>query len=213
MIRAASSLALLAFGLATLSGCGSGHTVTTPPKPRTSPSATISAPPDAVGINSFTQLFGTPLPANPTAAKVIAGFREAQVLWDESTENLFLVSPVTEYVVGDARKHLNAVLAAEENNNYLPAGSDRFWNTNVISITAHGATVTTCDDGTKYVQQDPNTGQTLPAAPPDQQYLFEIWNLVPMDGHWAITSFTVTAYPDPRAQACKPIPAGKHAKA
>ena len=204
MIRTAVSIALVVFGFIGLSGCGSGRPAATPSRPSASPSATISAPPDAVGINGFTQLFGTPLPANLAAARVMASFREAMVLWGESSENLFLAPPVTDYVVGDARKHLNAVLATEKKDNYLPAGTDRLWNTKVTAVSADSATLTTCDDGTKYVQENPNTGETLPTAAPDQQYLFEIWNLVPLDGHWAITSFTLVLSPDPRAAACKP---------
>lgn len=204
MIRMAGSVALITFGLVGASGCGSGHPAATPAKSGASPSATISAPPDAVGINAFTQLFGTPLPANPAAARVMASFREAMVLWGESEGNLFLAPQVTDYVVGDARKHLNAAMAAEKKDNFLPAGTDRLWNTKVTAISAASATLTTCDDGTKYVQESPNTGETLPPAPPDQQYLFEIWNLVPGDGHWAITSFTLVTNPDSRAAACKP---------
>jgi hypothetical protein len=203
MIRTAVSMALVALGLAGLSGCGSGHPAATLAKPGVSIRATISAPPDAVAINAFTQLFGTPLPANPAAARVMASFREAMVLWDESTGNLFLAPSVTEYVVGDARTHLNAVLATEKKDNYLPAGTDRFWNSKVTAITTDSATLATCDDGTKYVQENPNTGETLPPAPPDRQYLFETWNLVPLDGHWAITSFTLVFSPDSRAAACK----------
>jgi hypothetical protein len=147
MIRTAVSVALVAFGFAGLSGCGSGHRAAIPAKPGASPSATISAPPDAVGINAFTQLFGTPLPADPAAARVMASFREAMVLWGESTGNLFLAPSVTDYVVGDARKHLNAVLAIEKKDNYLPAGTDRLWDTKVTAITTGSATLTTCDDG------------------------------------------------------------------
>ena len=203
MIRAVVSMALVAFGLAGLSGCGSGHPAG-PAGAGASEVATISAPPDAVGINGFTQLFATPLPASPAAAQVMASFREAMVLWDESMGNLFLAPPVTSYVVGDARKHLDVVLAAEKKDNYLPVGTDRFWNTKVTTITAHSATITTCDDGTKYTQENPDTGETLPAPPLDQQYLFETWNFVPLDGHWAINSFTLALSPDPRAAACKP---------
>lgn len=149
-------------------------------------------------------MFGTPLPASPAAARVMASFREAMVLWDESAGNLFLAPPVTDYVVGDARKNLNTVLAAEKKDNFLPAGTDRFWNTKVTAITAHSATITTCDDGTKSVEENPTTGELLPAPPLDQQYLFEAWNLLPLHGHWAITSFTLVFTPDPRAAACEP---------
>lgn len=204
MIRTAASVALVAFGLVGLSGCGPGHPATTPPKPGASLSAAISAPPSAVGINGFTQLFGTPLPASPAAARVMASFREALVFWDESEGNLFLAPPVTDYVVRDARKNLNEVLAAEKKDNYVPAGTDRFWNTKVTAITVHSAAVTTCDDGTKAVMENPNTGELMPAPPLDQQYLFETWNFVPLHGHWALTSFTLVYVPDPRAAACEP---------
>jgi hypothetical protein len=157
-----------------------------------------------VGINGYTQLFGTPMPASPAAAPVMASFREAQVLWDESLGNLFLASPVTDYVVGDARKTLNTVLAAEKKNGYLPTGTDRFWSTKVTAITVHSATVTTCDDGTKSEMENPDTGQLMPDAPSDQQYAFETWNFVPLHGHWAITSFALALSPDPRATARKP---------
>jgi hypothetical protein len=97
----------------------------------------------------------------------------------------------TDYVVGDARKNLNAVLAAEKKNNFLPAGTDRLWSTKVTPIAVHRATITTCDDGTKSVEENPNTGELLPAPPLDQQFLFETWNFVP--AAWALGHHLVHA--------------------
>lgn len=204
MIRTAVSALLVAFGITGLSGCGSGRPAATTSRPGESPSATISAPPDSVGINGSVQLFATPLPASLPAARVMASFREAIVAWDESVGNLFLAPPVTDYVVGDVRKDLDAALAAEKKDNYVPSGTDRLWDTKVTAITAHSATITTCEDETKAVLENPDTGELLPAPPLDQQYMFETWNLVPMHGHWAITSVAVAYIPDPSAAACDP---------
>ena len=47
---------------------------------------------NTVRIGRFTQIFDTPLPADPAQASVVEGFRTAMILWDKSQENLMLVS-------------------------------------------------------------------------------------------------------------------------
>ena len=57
---------------------------------------------ETIRIGRFTQIFDTPLPADPAQASVVEGFHTAMILWDKSQENLMLVSPVTAYVTGSA---------------------------------------------------------------------------------------------------------------
>jgi hypothetical protein len=151
-------------------------------------------------------VFATPLPTNAAQAKVIVGFRAGQILWDKSDIAWRLVAPVTDYVTGDALKHLIAAMTAGKTHDLVPAGTDRYFMTRVTAITGRSAIVTTCDDGSKFTSDNPHTGQEVPGfkAPPNQAYIFETWHMVQLSGHWAITAFSLATLPDSRAAPCQP---------
>jgi hypothetical protein len=159
---------------------------------------------DSVRIGPFTQVFSTPLPADPAQARVIADFREAQILWVKSDGAWHLIAPVTRYVTGDALSHLTVAVSENKSHDLVPAGTDRMFMTRVTGLTGTTATVMTCDDSSKYAEQDPRTGQVNPAYTPalDQAYLFETWQMVQLSGHWAISALSVASLPDRAAQPC-----------
>jgi hypothetical protein len=167
--------------------------------------ASVSVP-ASVRISGYTQVFATPLPASAAQAVVIESFREAEVLWTRSQIAWRLVAPATQYITGVARSHLSASVARGKQEGVIPAGGDRLFMTRVTAINGRSATVTTCDDGTKFREKDASTGQIDPAftGKPDQDYLFETWHLVGMSGHWAISTFTVAELPDKSADHCQP---------
>jgi hypothetical protein len=184
----------------------------TPPKSSGGPSAPKKTVParvttQTVRVGRFTQIFDTPLPADPAQASVVEGFRTGMILWDKSTEALRLVSPVTASVTGDALHDLNASLVSAKGAEVVPAGADRFFKTRVTVISGTSATITTCDDGTKFEEVNPSTGVPDPAynAPADQQYLFETWQMVRLGGHWAISGISPVSLPDSRAKSCQPL--------
>jgi hypothetical protein len=148
-------------------------------------------------------VFATLLPANPAQASVVEGFREGQVLGGKSNVALRPVAPVTSYVTGDALTHLIAAVNAGKARDLVPAGTERFFRTRVTAITGRSATATACDDGSKFKEENPRTGQA-PSPQPGQAYLFETWRMVRLAGHWAITAFSLAALPDPRAAPCRP---------
>jgi hypothetical protein len=198
--RVAMTLLLLS-GLMALPACGSStkHTATTA-RP-----ASLSVP-ASVRIGGYTQVFATPLPANEAQASVIESFREAQVLWTRSLVAWRLVAPVTRYVTGVARTRLSASVARGKQYGVVPTGGDRLFMARVTALSGRSATVTTCDDGSKFREAFASTGQIDPAftAKPDQAYLFETWHLVEAAGHWAINTFTVAELPDKSAGHCQP---------
>jgi hypothetical protein len=151
-------------------------------------------------------VFDGPLPANPAQASVVAGFREAMTLWDKSEIAWRLTAPVTDYVTGDALTRLNAATNASRAKDLVSAGTDRFFLTRVISIAGDSATVTTCDDGSKYEEENPRTGRidTAYSTPPDQAYLFETWHMAWRSGHWAVASFSLATPTDPHTKLCQP---------
>lgn len=183
--------------------CGSGSSAA--PK-KTSPARVTT---EAVRIGRFTQVFDTPLPADPAGAGVVEGFRTATILWDKSQENLVLVSPVTAYVTGSALHGLKASLAYMNTGEMVPSGADRYFKTRVTVISGTSATITTCDDGSKLEEVNPGTGVPDPAynAPADQQYLFETWQMTRLGGHWAVSAVSPVTLPDSRAKPCQPLPA------
>jgi len=163
-----------------------------------------------VHIGPYTQVFAGPLPANPAQAGVVEGFREGWVLWDRSQDARRLVPPVRDYVTGQALAHLTDSVKNGRAHDVIPAGVDRFFMTRVTSITSRNAVVATCDDGSKFREQNPRTGKVDPnfLGSPGQQYLFETWRMVRLSGHWAITGLSIAALPSLSAEPCQPGMAG-----
>lgn len=159
-----------------------------------------------VHIGSYTQVFAGPLPANPAQAGVVEGFREGEVLWDKSETARHLVSPVRDYVTGQALTNLTSAVKAYKARDLVPAGADRLFMTRVTAITAHNATLATCDDISKFKEENPRTGKVnVSFVPtPGQSYLFETWRMVRLSGHWAITAVSVASLPSRGAEPCQP---------
>lgn len=162
-----------------------------------------------VRIGRYTQVFDTPLPADPAQASVVEGFRTAMTLWTRSQENMMLVPPVTAYVTGTALSGLRASLVRLKADAVVPAGADRFFKTRATFISATSATITTCDDGSMTGAVNPGTGVPDPAYSPsaDQKYMFETWPMTRLGGHWAISAPpSLVTLPDSRAKPCQPLP-------
>jgi len=195
MSRPGAFTALMLSGLLLLSACGSGT-------PASHAAAHVGG---VVHIGPYTQVFG-PLPANPAQAGVVEGFREAWVLWDRSENAHHLVPPVRDYVTGQALTHLEAAMKAGKAHDLVPAGADRFFMTRVTAITGHNATVATCDDGSRFKEENPRTGTVNVAfvPTPGQAYLFETWRMVRLSGHWAISALSVASLPSRSAEPCQP---------
>jgi hypothetical protein len=196
MGRHGAFAALMLSGLLLLSACGSGA-------PASRPAVRVSS---VVHIGPYTQVFASPLPANPAQAGVVESFREGQVLWDKSENAQHLVPPVRDYVTGQALTHLTSAMKANKAHGLVPAGLDRFFMTRVTSIRGRNATLVTCDDGSKFKQVNPRTGKVnLAFEPtPGQSYLFETWRMAQLSGHWAIAALSVASLPSRSAEPCQP---------
>jgi hypothetical protein len=194
--------ALLVSGLIVLSACSSGQSVSTAKNVNVTRPHPSQAPVSVRITGQYTEIFDTPLPANPGQAAVMSGFRESTVLWDQSTVALRLAGTTTEYVTGKALTTLRVVLRSYTSNNLVPVGTDRLYDTKITSLTASGATVTSCDDGTGYDVADRTTGQTEPPASASQAYIFVIYGMRLVGGRWAVSSVSAIAYPDQRVKAC-----------
>jgi hypothetical protein len=109
-------------------------------------------------------------------------------------------------LTGQALTHLAAAVKAGRARDLVPAGADRFFLTRVTAITGRRATIATCDDGSKFKEENPRTGRVdasfLPS--PGQAYLFETWRMARVGGHWAITALSVAALPSRSAEPCQP---------
>jgi len=193
-----------------LSACGGAKTGA--PSPSSAKSA-VSAPDpvasgsaESVRVGSETEVFDSPLPTGPAEAEVVEDFREAQILWDESETAQHLVAPVTDYVTGGALAHLRDAVAATSQQDLVPAGADRMFKTRVTILSARSATITTCDDGSKFREKNRRTGRVDAQfnAPPDQQYLFETWRMMRLSAHWAITGLSLASLPKLAANHCQP---------
>jgi hypothetical protein len=200
MSRRGASITLVLSGLLMLPACGSGGLV--------GHSAIRVA--SVVHIGPYTQVFAGPLPANPVLADVVEAFREGEVLWNKSENARHLVPAARDYVTGQALTHLAAAMKAGRERDLVPAGVDRLFMTRVTTIAGRSATVTTCDDASKFQEQNPSTGQvdTSFVSPPGQDYLFETWRMVQLRGHWAIASLSVATLPSRSAEPCQPGMAG-----
>lgn len=183
-------------GLLVLSACGSGGP----------PSHVAVRVGSVVRVGPYTEEFASPLPANPAQAAVVEGFREGQVLWEKSENAQRFVPRVRDYVTGQALTHLTAAMKANKARDLVPAGVDRFFMTRVTAIRGRNATLATCDDGSKFKEENPRTGKVnvgfIPT--PGQSYLFETWRMVQLGGHWAITAFSLATLPSRNAEPCQP---------
>src|SRR5258707_1420921 len=200
MSRQGAFTALVLSGLLVLSACSSG-------KPASNVAVRVGS---VVHVGRYTQVFASPLPASPAQAAVVEGFRQGLVLWDKSQSALQLMRPVREYVTGQALSHLAATVKAGKARDLVPAGVDRFFMTRVTAITGRNAIIATCDDGSKFREQNPRTGKVdaafLPS--PGQAYVFETWRMVQVSAHWAITALSVATLPSRSAEPCQPGMAG-----
>jgi len=223
VFRAAAIVALVASGLIALSSCSSGqpastaaNTTSTTARPASSPPGSSPAPAasatstaaaanvstSSVRIRFLTEVFATPLPSDPAKAKVIEGFRESQILWDQSTEELRIVPSATEYITGKALVNLRDAVTSGAKDGVALGGTDRLYDTTVSWLTSKSASVTSCDDGSKTSSVDLATRQKIPNDPNAPQTVLVIWQMSPVGGHWAITSLEVITPPDPRFNVC-----------
>src|SRR5260221_12531696 len=115
MSRHGAFTALVLSGLLVLSACSSG-------KPASNVAVRVGS---VVHVGRYTQVFASPLPANPAQAAVVEGFREGWVLWDKSQNARHLVPPVREDVTGQARSHLTAPGKAGKERDVLRPGGHR----------------------------------------------------------------------------------------
>jgi hypothetical protein len=198
-------------GLLLASGCSSGSSGSAGSARSSGTSssptaATVTA--DSVRVGRLTEIFDGPLPADSAQASVIEGFRAGLILWDKSQEEQKLVSPVTSDVTGAALSNLKKSLTQEltPGQQIVPAGIDRNFKTGVAALSGASATVTTCDDGSKFDEVNPGTGvvNTAYNATPDQEYLFVTWQMTRLDGHWAISVVTPVYLPNALAKPCQP---------
>jgi hypothetical protein len=215
VLRTAAWVVLGASGLIGMSSCSSGHpapassassTSTSTSTQSASPSASLglaggsAAASDRIG--PLTEEFTTPLPTDPAKAGVIEGWRESQVAWDQSVQVWRVLPGASAYIKGNAFTRLHTAVSTDLKYHVILSGTDRLYDTNVTSLTANGATVTSCDDGSKVLDENPSTGKKYPNTPGSPVTFFVIWQLVPASGHWAITSYDLVAAPDPRERVC-----------
>jgi hypothetical protein len=78
--------------------------------------------------------------------------------------------------------------------------------TRVTAVTGRSAIVSTCDDGSRFTEENPRTGKIDASflSSPQQEYLFETWRMLWLGGHWAITAYSVAALPSRPAVPCQP---------
>jgi hypothetical protein len=194
-------LALMSLSaLAALAACSSSGS-------SSSASGTASSSTPSVRVGLLTEWFDTPLPSDQAQAAVVEDFRQGLILYDKSQENFGLVSPVTSWVTGSALTDLKQTLSTLEKNELVPAGVDRLFRTSVTALSGSAATITTCDDGSKYNEQNPRTHAISPSSwhlPLNQEYIFITWGMTRAGGHWAIESITIASSSSATAKSCLP---------
>lgn len=187
-------------------GAGSPRSSVNPGGPRSPAAARVST--ESVRVGHLVEIFDTPLPADSAQASVIEAFRAGLILFDKSQEEQKLVPPVTSDVTGAALTDLKKSLTQELTPGQLivPAGTDRNFDTQITALSGISATVTTCDDGSKFDEVNPVTGvvNTAYNATPDQEYIFVTWQMTRLDGHWAISAITPVTLPNALAKPCQP---------
>lgn len=195
MRRCGSIVTAAVCGLVLVAACGPGTTAAHPADGL-----------ESVRIGPYTQVFGSAPSADPVRALAVQGFRKGMILWDRSEFALRLVAPVRDYVTGQALSALIAGMRFGRERDVVPAGTDRLFMTRVASAAGSRAVITTCDDGSRFREQNRRTGRVNPAltAEPQQQYISETWRMGLLHGHWAITGLTLASLPSQSAERCQP---------
>jgi hypothetical protein len=206
MKRRLGAGALRAAGLLLLaSACssGGGHSQA---KSAIAPAGTKAAPVSPFRVGPLTQEFGTPLPASPAQASVVADFRTAMLYWTRSGYEWRNVPGTTNRVVGTALLQLEQAERTLQARADVLGGTDTFFKTRVTALTGSTATLLTCDNSTRDVVENRATGKADAAfaASASQDYIFEAFRLVRHAGHWAITSLTDATLPQASARQCQP---------
>ena len=191
----AAPLALVVFGLIALSSCSSGQSAS-------SSTATIDAPTASIQVGPLSETFATALPDDAAKASVIKDWRESQVLWEKSIQGSRVVTNATAYYMGSALIRLQSAVSTDVAYHIILSGTNRLYDTTVTALTAHSATLTACDDSSKVLDEDPSTGHTYPHDSGAVLTFLTIWQLVPANGHWAVTSYSLIAAPDSRERVC-----------
>jgi hypothetical protein len=186
-----------------VTACGSSNTVALK---NTKPSGTRVST-ETVHVGRLTEIFDTSLPSDAASRAVVLGFRSDMILWDKSDESLALMSPASSFVTGSALSKLKLGIAEASASDVIPSGTDRFFKTSVSSLSGASATVTTCDDGSKFEDVNQDTGVPDPSwsAPADQQYIFVTWQMARVGGRWLLSTVTVATLPSPLAKPCQPL--------
>jgi hypothetical protein len=172
----------------------------------TNPASTGKNTTETIQVGPMSEFFDSPLPADPAQAAVVEGFRTAMIAWDQSERSAKLTPSVTTVVTGPALVNLKAAIKWLNSNAVTPGGADRLFDTRVTALSASGATVTSCDDGSKFVDLNKSTGlpdQEL-TAPADQQYLLLTVQMTRQDNRWGISRLTVSMLPNALAKPCQP---------
>jgi hypothetical protein len=167
-------------------------------------SRTGALPPFRVG--PLTQVFATPLPVSRGQRAVLTGFRTALLYWTRSGYAWRNVPGTTSYIIGPALQHVEAGERGLQSQGVVLGGTDRLFKTRVIGSSGPTASVLTCDDAAKVVEQDRATGIVVPQAgiPASDNYIFETYVLARHSGHWAIMSVSTAVLPQAAARLCQP---------
>jgi hypothetical protein len=210
--RCAAALIVLLGALA-LSSCaagsgtpGPGHTSATSRPAASSTPVSAAARQEQVRVGALTQVFATPIPANSADREVVEGFRQGEILWDRSETAHRLVPGVRSYVTGTILANLVTAIDFFKPRGLVPSGTDRLFKTGVAGLSGSTASVLTCDDVTKFTEQNGVTGVVDREydARPGQGYVFEVWHMTRLSGHWAITAVQPFVPPSARARQCFP---------
>lgn len=117
-----------------------------------------------------------------------------------------LVSPVTAYVTGSALYGLRAPSLEQRPTRWSLAGRTACSRPLSPGSPGSSATITLCEDGSKFEEVNPGTGVPDPAysGPANQQYLFETWQMIRLGGHWAISVVSPVTLPTPARNPASP---------
>jgi hypothetical protein len=172
-------------------------------KPSSTPTAASTATPGTVVTGLLTLRFDSPLPADPARAKVIAGFRQASILLDESEQAARLAPGTASYLTGSMLSSLEDDLSVESQDGKVPAGDLAYYLTQVTHINGAIATLTTCEDNSQYVEEYASTKALAGGSgPATQLYPFLTITMTLLAGHWAVAGVEAANQPAGAEQPC-----------
>lgn len=208
--RALAAAAVLAIGLAAVSGCTGGNAkggTFRPSGQAVTPSPSVAGEVARFPFTPDTKvIFETPAPADTAQARVYADFRYLFAAYYYAVQAQGQDHRYEDRLLGTERSLFAGSVAKLVDDHRVPWGTVRFFDTQVTAVYGAGAAVETCVDASRFGTKDARSGKPDPGSTPSTKkafYRIRAGMQRGGDGVWRLVSYETDKRPDPMAKGCQ----------